>query len=101
MKLPTEEEVLNIAAAHALNVHGLAITPEMAEQVKVFIKEENLRGVRAPKNTQYSPQITFKRSSAVNRILQIKPIRQLGLDRAVARLAVGGVVVVDVDQKEI
>ncbi len=36
----TEEEVLAIAAGHALSVHGTTVTPEMAEQIKMLIKEE-------------------------------------------------------------
>jgi len=36
----TEEEVLNQAAQHALEVHGVSVTPELAEQLKTLIKEE-------------------------------------------------------------
>jgi predicted small metal-binding protein len=36
----TEEEVLNQAAHHALEVHGVSVTPELAEQLKTLIKEE-------------------------------------------------------------
>ena len=36
----TEEEVLNIAAEHALAVHGTTVTPEMAEHIKTLITEE-------------------------------------------------------------
>ncbi|MEO5891943.1 MAG: DUF1059 domain-containing protein [Ferruginibacter sp.] len=36
----TEEEVLNQAAQHALEVHGVTVTPELAEQLKPLIKEE-------------------------------------------------------------
>lgn len=36
----TEEEVLTIAAEHAQQVHGVSVTPEMAEQFKTKIKEE-------------------------------------------------------------
>ncbi len=36
----TEEEVLSHAAEHALTVHGVAVTPELAEQLKTLIKEE-------------------------------------------------------------
>ena len=36
----TEEEVLAQAAEHALSVHGVAVTPELAEQIKTLIKEE-------------------------------------------------------------
>jgi predicted small metal-binding protein len=37
----TEEEVLNMATAHALQVHQVDITPEMAEQIKPLITEVN------------------------------------------------------------
>ena len=36
----TEEEVLNQAAQHALEIHGVSVTPELAEQLKTLIKEE-------------------------------------------------------------
>ncbi len=36
----TEEEVLTIAAQHAQQVHGVTVTPEMAEQIKTLIREE-------------------------------------------------------------
>ena len=36
----TEEEVLKKAAKHALEVHGVSVTPELAEQLKTLIKEE-------------------------------------------------------------
>ena len=36
----TEEEVLKQAAQHALEVHGVSVTPELAEQLKTLIKEE-------------------------------------------------------------
>ena len=36
----TEEDILNAAAAHAKEVHGLDVTPELAEQVKSVIKDE-------------------------------------------------------------
>lgn len=36
----TEEEVLAGAAEHALTVHGVTVTPELAEQLKGLIKEE-------------------------------------------------------------
>lgn len=35
----TEEEVLQQAAAHAQTVHGVTVTPEMAEQIKTLIKD--------------------------------------------------------------
>ncbi|GAB3512742.1 DUF1059 domain-containing protein [Emticicia fontis] len=37
----TEEEVLNMAAAHALQAHQVSVTPEMAEQIKTLITEVN------------------------------------------------------------
>ena len=40
VKAGTEEEVLQIAAEHAKEVHGVNVTPEMAEQFKTKIKEE-------------------------------------------------------------
>ncbi len=36
----TDEEVLMQAAEHAQTVHGLTVTPELAEQIKGLIKEE-------------------------------------------------------------
>ncbi len=36
----TEKEVLTIAAEHAQHVHGVIVTPEMAEQIKTLITEE-------------------------------------------------------------
>jgi predicted small metal-binding protein len=36
----TEEEVLKIAAEHAQAVHGVTVTPEMAEQIKTLIKDD-------------------------------------------------------------
>jgi len=36
----TEEEVLNQAAQHALEVHGVSVTQELVEQLKTLIKEE-------------------------------------------------------------
>ena len=35
----TEEDILQQAAEHVQSVHGLAITPELAEQVKALIKD--------------------------------------------------------------
>ena len=40
VKAATEEDVLNIAAQHAAEVHGVTVTPEMAAQMKTLIKEE-------------------------------------------------------------
>ncbi len=36
----TEEEVLQQAAIHAKEVHGVTVTPELAEQIKTLIKDE-------------------------------------------------------------
>lgn len=36
----TEEEVLDQAAKHALDVHGVTVTPELAEQLKMLIRDE-------------------------------------------------------------
>lgn len=36
----TEEEVLTIAAEHALQVHGTTVTPEIAEHIRTLITEE-------------------------------------------------------------
>lgn len=36
----TNEEVLNQAAKHALDVHGVTVTPELAAQITTLIKEE-------------------------------------------------------------
>ena len=36
----TEEEVLNQAAKHAIEVHGVTVTPELAEQLRTLIKDE-------------------------------------------------------------
>ncbi len=36
----TEEEVLQQAAVHAQEVHGVAVTPELAQQLKTLIKDE-------------------------------------------------------------
>jgi predicted small metal-binding protein len=38
----TEEEVLQQAAEHAQLVHGVTVTPELAEQIKTVIKDEPL-----------------------------------------------------------
>lgn len=40
VKAATETEVLEQVAAHASAVHGVTVTPELAEQVKTLIKEE-------------------------------------------------------------
>ena len=36
----SEDEVLNQAAKHALEVHGVSVTPELAEQLQKLIKDE-------------------------------------------------------------
>ncbi|MFN2438423.1 MAG: DUF1059 domain-containing protein [Chitinophagaceae bacterium] len=36
----SEVEVLNQAAQHAKEVHGVSVTPELAEQLKTLIKDE-------------------------------------------------------------
>ena len=36
----SEEEVLSQAAKHAQEVHGVSVTPEMADQLKTLIREE-------------------------------------------------------------
>ena len=40
IRAETEQEVLQQAAAHAQQVHHVAVTPEMAQQIKTLIKEE-------------------------------------------------------------
>ena len=37
----TNEEVLKQAAVHAKEVHGVNVTPELAEQLNGLIKDEN------------------------------------------------------------
>jgi predicted small metal-binding protein len=36
----TEDEVLNLAAQHALEVHNVAVTPQLSDQLRTLIKEE-------------------------------------------------------------
>ena len=36
----TEEEILQQAAVHAKEVHGVTVTPELAAQIKTLIKDE-------------------------------------------------------------
>ncbi len=36
----TEDEVLQQAAVHAQQVHGVTVTPELAQQLKTLIKDE-------------------------------------------------------------
>ena len=37
----TDEEILQQAAKHVQSVHSLAVTPELAEQVKKLIQDED------------------------------------------------------------
>lgn len=39
-KAETEDEVLQAAAAHAKEVHGLEPTPDLVEKVKAAIRDE-------------------------------------------------------------
>ncbi|GAA4406907.1 hypothetical protein GCM10023187_26930 [Nibrella viscosa] len=41
VRAETDNEVLEQAAAHASSVHHVTVTPEMAEQIKGLIQEEN------------------------------------------------------------
>ena len=41
VKANSDEEVLNIAAKHAQEAHGVTVTPEMASQIKTLIREED------------------------------------------------------------
>ncbi len=36
----SDEEIMNQAAVHAKDVHGVTVTPELAEQIKGLIKDE-------------------------------------------------------------
>jgi predicted small metal-binding protein len=36
----TQEEVLQQAAQHAQEVHGVSVTPQLADQLKTLIKDE-------------------------------------------------------------
>jgi predicted small metal-binding protein len=38
-----ENEVMRQAAEHAREVHGMEVTPEMAQEIKSLIREENQR----------------------------------------------------------
>ncbi|GAB4026014.1 DUF1059 domain-containing protein [Spirosoma gilvum] len=40
VKADSDEEVLHQAAQHAHAVHGVTVTPEMAEQIKTLIHNE-------------------------------------------------------------
>lgn len=44
VRAASEEEVLEQAAAHAKTVHGVEVTPEIAEQVKAAIREDRQSG---------------------------------------------------------
>jgi predicted small metal-binding protein len=41
IKANSVEEVLQQAAIHAQEVHGVSVTPELAAQIKTLIKEES------------------------------------------------------------
>lgn len=41
VRADSEEEVLAIAAQHALEAHGVTVTAEMAEQIKTLITDED------------------------------------------------------------
>lgn len=41
IRAESEAEVLNQAAEHARNVHGVKVTPALAQQLRTLIKEEN------------------------------------------------------------
>lgn len=45
VKGATDEDVLTVAAQHAADVHGVAVTPEMAGQIRSLIKEEPAEAV--------------------------------------------------------
>ncbi|HTS45692.1 MAG TPA: DUF1059 domain-containing protein [Puia sp.] len=38
----TEAEVLEKAAVHAKEVHGVTVTPELADQLKTLIRDEEM-----------------------------------------------------------
>lgn len=40
IKAENENEVLQMAAQHASDVHQVQVTPDMAEQIKTLIREE-------------------------------------------------------------
>lgn len=42
----SENEIMQQAAEHAQNVHGVQVTPEMAQQVKGLIHEEENSSIR-------------------------------------------------------
>jgi predicted small metal-binding protein len=41
VRAETEQEVLAQVAEHARVVHGVSVTPELSEQIKTLIKDEN------------------------------------------------------------
>lgn len=41
VRADSEEEVLAIAAQHALEAHGVTVTAEMAEQIKTLITDKD------------------------------------------------------------
>lgn len=41
IKAESENEILTQAAEHAATVHQVEVTPQMAEQIRALIKEEN------------------------------------------------------------
>ena len=44
VRADTEEEALQQAAAHAETVHGVVVTPEVAQQVRSVIQDEGREG---------------------------------------------------------
>lgn len=40
IRAPHEDEVLQLVAQHAEQVHQVTVTPEMAEQIRGLIREE-------------------------------------------------------------
>jgi predicted small metal-binding protein len=40
----SEEEVLQLAAIHAKEVHGVTVTAEIAEKLKTLIKDDETKG---------------------------------------------------------
>jgi predicted small metal-binding protein len=42
IRAENENEIMRQAAEHAQNVHGVQVTPEMAQQVKGLIREEKM-----------------------------------------------------------
>lgn len=41
VKAETEEEILSQAAEHAKSAHNVQVTPELAEQIKTLIRDED------------------------------------------------------------